>query len=1106
LTAGDNLNGGDGTDSLNITNTVAAAQIGTGVTTTKIENVNITATGSVTVDGTGFAGVTNVTNSGSTAAVTVTGLAAIPAVSVIGTNQNTTLTLPAAAVAGITDAMTLTLNGVGTGALSTATVQVDGIETVNVATSGSASGNGSDLAVTIASTSLTTVNVTGTTAATLIANLPGASATTTGTVTSDAGAHNIQIGGVAATSKLSVNMGLGNDGVDIATIAAIHTIDGGLGTDTLLARTAITTVTGANITGFEAVSVGAFTVALPAANVISAVTFTGTGGRVDGVAAGATITQTAAASTNIVNNTTGWTGTADNLVVTVGASTGTGSTGTIAQGLTATGIETATINNLQAASDTTARSVGVTSANLTTMTVNSAGAAAITINGGGVLLKTINAAGVTGAVTFTGSTTNTLPAGFSLTTGAGADSLTGSTGADTLIGGGGNDTISGLQGADVLTGGDGVDTFVFGLNTAAVAQTSGATLTDTITDFVSGTDKLSISQATSYLGNFSNLTTGLASVVSAANGGIAGQAFFSIADTTLYVVNAVTGVLSTDDTVIKLNVTSLAPGDLSFGTSGAAAITLGVASSNVTPTVTVNNTTSLARTTTANDGISSTIAFLTGTTIDGGLGTDVLTLTTAGAVGALPATITNVETLVLGSVSTTANTGVAFNDAGVFANVTGSTNADTIASTADMREGGVISLGAGNDVITAVALFEDVAAADTSTRINIDMGPGEDTVTTTTLVTWSANTSIAGGDGTDTLNLVTGSSTALGTISGFEIITVAGATTMTRAQYASATTSVDGNFAITFTDAGAVTQLAASTGLTLTAAAGGNAFTLNNAGANVILGGAGVDSVTVNAGWSTADTFNGQGGVDTLTIAHNVGGAIDLGGTGATLVAVENVIISAAQTTGAYTLTLDGDMLTLDASASGTNAITVPATFAAMTSITLGAGNDIVTSIIANTAAQVIDLGAGNDTVTITDTGAATLRIITGTGNTTITNIAANTGAGATTITASAPAANATSAISVAATTANFKVGDIFDFAANVTAIVTGAANGTLGVANAVGQLFVDSVTNGANTILTFDADGSRTFSAGDVQITIVGNIITGGVDANGNFLVGVSA
>jgi Ca2+-binding RTX toxin-like protein len=66
--------------------------------------------------------------------------------------------------------------------------------------------------------------------------------------------------------------------------------------------------------------------------------------------------------------------------------------------------------------------------------------------------------------------------------GTGADKLSGAAGSDTLIGGGGNDS---------LTGGADADSFVF----------SSLTGVDTVTDFVSGTDKISISQAILALGD-----------------------------------------------------------------------------------------------------------------------------------------------------------------------------------------------------------------------------------------------------------------------------------------------------------------------------------------------------------------------------------------------------------------------------------------------------------------------------------------------------------------------------------------------------------------------------------------------------------------------------
>jgi Ca2+-binding RTX toxin-like protein len=75
-----------------------------------------------------------------------------------------------------------------------------------------------------------------------------------------------------------------------------------------------------------------------------------------------------------------------------------------------------------------------------------------------------------------------------ITGGSAADTLTGDGLANTLAGNGGNDTLSGLGGNDTLTGSDGNDTFLF-----SIAPNS-STNRDTITDFISATDKLSFSR------------------------------------------------------------------------------------------------------------------------------------------------------------------------------------------------------------------------------------------------------------------------------------------------------------------------------------------------------------------------------------------------------------------------------------------------------------------------------------------------------------------------------------------------------------------------------------------------------------------------------------
>jgi len=65
----------------------------------------------------------------------------------------------------------------------------------------------------------------------------------------------------------------------------------------------------------------------------------------------------------------------------------------------------------------------------------------------------------------------------------GANYIKGEAGGDTLSGGGGNDTLIGGDGNDRLTGGAGSDLFVF---------TDTDASRDTITDFVSGSDKIDL--------------------------------------------------------------------------------------------------------------------------------------------------------------------------------------------------------------------------------------------------------------------------------------------------------------------------------------------------------------------------------------------------------------------------------------------------------------------------------------------------------------------------------------------------------------------------------------------------------------------------------------
>ncbi|MEM7197415.1 MAG: M10 family metallopeptidase C-terminal domain-containing protein, partial [Pseudomonadota bacterium] len=108
---------------------------------------------------------------------------------------------------------------------------------------------------------------------------------------------------------------------------------------------------------------------------------------------------------------------------------------------------------------------------------------------------------------------------------AGADDLRGGAGADDLQGGDGNDILQGGAGVDRLQGGAGRDLFVY--STANVAHSSGASLIthDTISDFVSGDDRLSIHF--DYAASSSAINLQLAGIVSAQSGTRLGQMIYT---------------------------------------------------------------------------------------------------------------------------------------------------------------------------------------------------------------------------------------------------------------------------------------------------------------------------------------------------------------------------------------------------------------------------------------------------------------------------------------------------------------------------------------------------------------------------------------------------
>jgi trimeric autotransporter adhesin len=1012
--------------------------------------VSITAAGgAAALNAALFEGVTTVTNSGSIAGsnVSVTGLTTIPVINVTSSNSDTTVGFATAAVTSSNaDAITVNLNGAGVS--GNAAVVANGVEVFNVATTGVASGS-TATAVTLTSDALNTVNLTGTAAGRVVANLVGATATVRGTVTSGDAAHDVQIT-ADDTDLLSVNMGAGNDTVRIASASVLHTIAGGDGTDTLV-YTGAGTLTAANLTNVTLFETLTTTQANASVN-LAVSTINALAGSVTNasLASGGTVNLVAGGTATV--GATSLTGAGNSITVNSGSATAGGASATVAS----TGSETVTVNLLAPSSEVTARTVTLSDTATTRLVVTGANATTITATAA-TALTTVDASAVAGAVTMTGGGA---AAGVSITGGAVNDALTGGSGNDSLSGGTGNDTLTGGVGRDTLSGGTGADRFVFAAN-AADALVSTGSATDVITDFTSGTDKLEIGGAVAFLGNFTNIQQALA-----ANGqnGVANRsAAFITSENSLYVFNAAGSALNTLDTVIRLDgVTALTAADLLLGGQGTGATITTTASTAPAINTTTSNAVLAVTTTNFDDTITAAASTaLVNGVIDGGLGTDTLNatiatqaaLTTLAAASATGVNLNGVETVNLTVTASTAvvNLGATGLDAEVRSltvnsgadgnaaltatfTATGQTitvNNTQLGGTASnftfaalatqtatggasndvfntiATDGITANGGAGNDTfnITDLAAFDNDAGGNTpdaTPRLVISGGTGTDSIVfADTLfgiidLTDADDISITG---VETLNVGAVGSAGTGVLNDMDVTLSSGFTTL------SGTTATDQDITFRMTAA----QMNALT--TVTSGAANGTFTL--ATTNPV----GTTSVTVDL---SPITFTTLANVDIITFAANTGGAtvtmdenINVVGTsaltdvlnitgdltaaaGATLLgsAFETVNVSVAQTTtGARALTMNATAVTLNASATG-----IYVGGAATTAIT-GSGTAVVAASDATTAALTTVFGhTGTGTLTVTlanDTAAADTVTVTGTGAVTVNQVV---GAGVTTI------------------------------------------------------------------------------------------------------------
>lgn len=1041
LSSADVLDGAGGSDVLRYASSGTTGTNESGFSTTGIETAQVTAddTGGTTFDVTGMSGLTTIANNNSSANLTFTGLGSIAAVEMESVSGgNTTVTYKDAALSGLADAQTITLNGnannagIAASTLSIGDTSGDGLETLNIATTGAAS-----LLADLV-TGAATVNVTGDKNLSIGSTGVLLDGATTVNASAFTGNLSVVLDSNGTGKDVTVTGGAGNDTANFsAGFEADDVFTGGEGIDTLGLTNAIATGTpGGSTTDVEQLSIsdaGTGTIDMDNFSGITKVIYDA------GFAANATatvddavtgleveldVTQPVASDGSLVVDLK-TDGTSDALTITLD-DIGAG------EGLALLSAEDAETLNISADDDTTDGTGTLTIAALTATdatAINLSGDAAVTITGTNdpatPVLATLDASAMTDGLTISG--TNFAAGGATIKLGSGNDTFNVATmaGADTF---------------DLTAGGN--DRIVYN----AAAQSSG-TKSDTIKGFETGSDVIDATalgtvSSSLFVGNAANSTAAETALT-----GVTGQAVFVVNENVLVVDADGDGDIGSADLRVTLEgITALTAADLGLGLSGNT-ITLSAAAATVNATTKTNADNF---TTNEDDTINSSIANLVGSTIDGLIGTDALVLSDAGAVGTIGAGVQNVETLTLANGT---NTGVQFAATTDFKNVNGGTGSDTIANTANLVAGGDIKLGDGADVVTAFAA--DLAGT------TIDLGDGNDSITSA--VGGPITSTLTGGAGTDLLSLINADDISGAAVTGFEDLTLAGgaAVTMTGAQHNQFTGTITaaGAEQITLTDGGTFTQLAPV-----------ETYVLANATNNFTISG----PVTAITGGTAGDTLN-----STVALLDAATGAVNLGNdtgdvlniTGGVTAAIDLAALTGGgAVTGVQTIDINGASTAFAFDAGASNATVVDA--AGVT------GGGIVLDV-SDLAATSIVLTAGTDTLaTHLDVVAGGTKVEFGTGAATVADIATNAGVLEFDIDATA---GSTTAVTVSATTADFDTGDILDFSGNATSIVAAGAGNA-------GQVIVTS--GGGDSTILWDADGDNAFGAGDIQVNIVGQVI----------------
>ena len=528
LNNADSLDGGAGSDTV-------FAQLNANVTPAGfkgIEILDVEALAGITVDlNTGDAALTTIKSSNSGAnLLTVINVQSAPTNYVISNGSGgIAVSVVGARLAGATDAATVDLNTVtGAAPITIGNTGASGYETLTFNSNGTVA-NVLGTVTDGSSTSLTTVNLAGAQALTLV--LGDASVTTINAGTMTGALTQLTVAG--GSGAQTITGGAGNDLINMnGTYSALDVLNGGAGTDSFIltaAEAAAATAVQANVTNFEVLRIGA----VGAATVITPGNFGVTNLRLTADSTNTLTVNYAAATGNVldlqnfvsggnayVTNTAG-TATNDVLGLTVGSATAGNTFG--AGTVTINGAET--VNLLSQGGANTFGAAFTITDTAATQSLIITGTQSLTFTGA-VRADTIDASGTTGplaSLTLTGGTGTTAT---SITGTANADTLNGSTAGDIINGGAGNDSIANVltgtatAAGDQISGGAGNDTITLrgSLTSEAVATAYGKAAF--ITEFTVGATATTtdILQLSATAGNYSGSSAFFAGVAAAAAG------------------------------------------------------------------------------------------------------------------------------------------------------------------------------------------------------------------------------------------------------------------------------------------------------------------------------------------------------------------------------------------------------------------------------------------------------------------------------------------------------------------------------------------------------------------------------------------------------------